>query len=180
MVHDKLHYGNFLADAMRQVVKRALHIVAKDGLQNGHVFYISFDTNHKRLIIPDWLYKKYPEQMTIVLENKFWNLQVKQRYFCVDLQFNQVDCTLTIPFDAVIQFSDPSVNFSLQFQIYEEDHKYEQETSAINEEDIDEYFDHIKETMDQKFNTAQKLKDDKKTPSSIKNNVIDLKNFRKD
>jgi hypothetical protein len=54
--------------------------------------------------------------MTIVLQNKFWDLKVTETGFTVGLSFSQVPATLNIPFSAITAFVDPAVDFGLQFQ----------------------------------------------------------------
>jgi hypothetical protein len=61
------------------------------------------------------LHQQYPEEMTIVLQHQFWNLQVNEKYFEVELSFNDKRENLVIPFGAVTGFADPSVKFGLQF-----------------------------------------------------------------
>ena len=54
--------------------------------------------------------------MTIVLQNKFWDLSVEEDQFSVGLSFNQVPAKLVVPFAAITAFVDPAVDFGLQFQ----------------------------------------------------------------
>ena len=54
--------------------------------------------------------------MTIVLQNKFWDLNVREDGFSVGLSFNQIPAELDIPYAAITQFVDPAVDFGLQFQ----------------------------------------------------------------
>jgi hypothetical protein len=53
--------------------------------------------------------------MTIVLQHQFWDLEVTPEGFSVALSFDGKTDTLSIPFDAVVAFADPSVKFGLQF-----------------------------------------------------------------
>ena len=39
--------------------------------------------------------------MTIVLQNKFWDLKVDVDHFSVGLSFNQIPSTLVIPYSAI-------------------------------------------------------------------------------
>ena len=55
--------------------------------------------------------------MTIVLQNRFWDLVVGDTGFSVKLSFNQVTSKLDIPFAAITAFVDPSVDFGLQFHV---------------------------------------------------------------
>lgn len=90
--------------------------VATDGLPGAHHFYVTFRTNYPGLIIPDSLRADYPEEMTIVLEHQFWDLEVKEDEFSVTLSFKNRPERLTIPFEAIGTFVDPSVKFGVEFQ----------------------------------------------------------------
>ena len=58
----------------------------------------------------------YPNEMTIVLQHQYWDLEIGEDYFSVVLSFNNLRQPLVIPFDAVVAFADPSVRFGLQFE----------------------------------------------------------------
>jgi hypothetical protein len=60
--------------------------------------------------------------MTIVLQNRFWDLTVDEQRFSVGLSFNQVPSKLLIPYSAITGFHDPAVNFELRFQAQEGPH----------------------------------------------------------
>src|SRR3546814_10364960 len=59
--------------------------------------------------------------MTIVLQNRFWDLSVEEDHFRVGLSFNQTPSLLTIPYAAITAFVDPSVDFGLQFQVSDDE-----------------------------------------------------------
>jgi hypothetical protein len=59
--------------------------------------------------------------MTIVLQYQFWDLKVGADAFEVGLSFGGVPERLTVPFEAITSFVDPSVQFALQFQAVPED-----------------------------------------------------------
>ncbi|MFN7177714.1 MAG: ClpXP protease specificity-enhancing factor SspB, partial [Thermaurantiacus sp.] len=63
------------------------------------------------------LHERYPDEMTVVLQHRFWDLAVEDEYFEVGLTFNQVPAKLRIPFSAISGFVDPAVNFALQFVV---------------------------------------------------------------
>ena len=111
-----IEYDRMVQDALLGVVKNILSDASKQGLPGDHHFYIAFDTTHEEVSIPPYLRERYPEEMTIVLQNQFWNLTIQQDYFEVDLSFNQKRETLHIPFAALTGFLDPSVEFGLYFQ----------------------------------------------------------------
>lgn len=112
-----LPYDEWTEDALRLVVMRALQHVEREGLPGDHHFYVTFETGHPDVVLPDRLRAQYPEDMTIVLQHQFQALNVDeaQRSFSVKLSFGGVPSTLVIPFDAVTAFADPVVRFGLQF-----------------------------------------------------------------
>ena len=58
--------------------------------------------------------------MTIVIQNRFWDLKVGEDHFEVGLSFNQAPSKLSIPFAAITNFHDPEVNFQLAFQAHDD------------------------------------------------------------
>jgi hypothetical protein len=65
--------------------------------------------------IPEELRSRYPEDMTIVLQNQFWDLNPGEAAFSVTLQFSGQPKSLFIPYAAITRFYDPSVRYMLQF-----------------------------------------------------------------
>src|SRR5690554_6944861 len=112
-----MRYDVLAQDALRGVVRRALRIARDEGLPGEHHFYISFRSDAPSVEMSDRLRKQYPEEMTIVLQHQFWNLEVSEERFSVELTFNKIPEHLNIPFSAVQGFFDPSVQFGLQFQV---------------------------------------------------------------
>lgn len=115
-VKDLLRYDKMVEEALRGVVRDALARAAAHGLPGAHHFYITFRTHFPALSIPDHLSTKYPEEMTIVLEHQFWDLEVRDERFSVTLSFQNRPERLEIPFAAITAFADPAVKFALQFQ----------------------------------------------------------------
>ena len=111
-------YDSIVQEALRAVVGRVLGEIEDGGseLPGAHHFYITFKTHAPGVTIPDSLRERFPDEMTIVLQNKFWNLNVREDGFAVGLSFNQVPAELDIPYAAITQFVDPAVDFGLQFQ----------------------------------------------------------------
>ncbi len=89
--------------------------VAKSGLPGDHHFYIAFKTDAPGVNLSDRLRQKYPEEMTVVLQHRFWELIVHNSFFEVKLTFDGVPERLVVPFDAIKVFFDPSVPYGLQF-----------------------------------------------------------------
>lgn len=115
MPEQPLDYGRLVERALRQVVREALGVVAERGLPGRHHHYITFRTDHPGVVVAEDLRARYPTEMTIVLQNEFWGLEVGEDRFAVGLSFGGVPHRLEIPFDAVTMFADPSVEFGLQF-----------------------------------------------------------------
>ena len=111
-------YDEIVQEALRAVVGRVLGEVEHAGgtLPGNHHFYITFKTGAPGVNIPPHLRERFPDEMTIVLQNKFWDLRASDDGFSVGLTFNQVPAKLEIPFGAVTAFVDPAVDFGLQFQ----------------------------------------------------------------
>lgn len=116
-------YDEIVQEALRAVVGRVLGAVEKSGgqLPGSHHFYITFKTGAAGVNIPQHLRERFPDEMTIVLQNKFWDLFVDEQGFTVGLTFNQIPAKLVIPFAAITAFVDPAVDFGLQFQAATDD-----------------------------------------------------------
>ena len=116
MASDLIRYDVLVQQALRSVVRKVLADGAKDGLPGSHHFYISFDTNAPGVKITPRLRDMYPEEMTIVLQHQFWDLSVQENLFEVSLSFEKIPERLTVPFEAITGFFDPSVKFGLKFE----------------------------------------------------------------
>lgn len=112
-------YGRMMQRALRGLMAEVLGHVAKHGLKGDHHFFISFDTTHAGVDMPDWLRAEYPEDLAIVLQHEFGDLAVANDRFSVVLSFRDRPATLVVPFDAVKTFADPSENFGLRFDASE-------------------------------------------------------------
>ncbi len=122
MADDMIGYEHLMQDALRSVVRAALQEAANPrGLPGKHHFYISFETGHPGVDIPDWLRERYPDEMTIVLEHQFWDLEVYADRFRVILKFSGQPHPITIPLTAITRFFDPSVKFGLHFEQHNHD-----------------------------------------------------------
>ena len=119
MVKDLMRYDTMVAGALRGVMIEALGRAAASGLPGDHHFFIEFDTRHPGVRLPAELFAQNPETMTIVLQNQFWDLEVSGEQFTVALAFSGIHQSLTVPFDSVVGFTDPSVKFRLQFEVGE-------------------------------------------------------------
>lgn len=110
-----IDYEAIVQGALRQVVRDVLTTTARDGLIGRHHFYISYRTDFDGVDLPDYLRESYPEEVTIVLQYEYWDLEIDGDRFHVTLSFNNVHERLTVPFLAITNFVDPSAKFGLQF-----------------------------------------------------------------
>jgi hypothetical protein len=116
MALDHDQYETLVEDALRSVVKTALEATAEEGLPAGRSLYVTFRTMADGVELPDYLIAKYPEEITVVLEHQFWDLQVESDGFAVTLAFNKKPERLVVPFSALLRFADPAVRFGVQFE----------------------------------------------------------------
>ena len=132
-------YDEIVQEALREVVGRVLKEVEQGGgLPGGHHFYITFKTRLPGVAIPKHLAERFPDEMTIVIQHRFWDLKVGDDLFTVGLSFGGVPSTLTVPFAAVTEFVDPAVDFSLRFQANAGDDEHEEHEAAENDAPVPE------------------------------------------
>ena len=114
---DQMGYEALAQEALRGVVKAALKRAAgPGGLPGAHHFYVTFKTRAPGVSIPPELVEKYPDEMTIVVQHQFWDLAPGETFFSVTLRFGGQPKRLSMPYQAVTRFYDPSVQFLLQFE----------------------------------------------------------------
>lgn len=128
-------YDEIVQEALRAVVGRVLGEVERGGLPGEHHFYITFKTRAPGVDIPDHLIARFPDEMTIVIQNRYWDLKVEDNRFQVGLSFNQISSMLHIPFAAITSFVDPAVDFSLQFHVAQVDEDMDIHVPAENDGD---------------------------------------------
>jgi uncharacterized protein len=113
---EELRYDKMVEEALRGVVRDSLVFAAEHGLPGEHHFYITFRPHHPDVELSDHLKARHPDEMTIVLQHQFWDLQVTEDGFSVTLSFSGKPERMVIPFSSVTGFADPSAKFGLQFQ----------------------------------------------------------------
>ena len=111
-----IDYDQIVEDTLRLVVKKSLELVNKQGLPGNHHFYISFDSTHNGVKVPSELKVGEDNEIKIILQHQFWDLIIDDHKFSVVLSFNGNKKHISVPFNSIISFSDPSVGFSLQFK----------------------------------------------------------------
>jgi hypothetical protein len=114
MQKDLIGYELLGKEAAISVIRSALMKVSSEGFPGDHHFYITFFTSQKNIVISDELLKRFPKEMTIVLQHQFFSLEVKLDKFTVVLHFNNIAEKITIPFLAIKSFVDPAVNFKIE------------------------------------------------------------------
>ena len=117
---DEINYDKLIEKSLKYVVVEALKIVERQGLPGENHFYITFKTDHPKTILSESLRNQYPHDMTIVIQHQYANLIVGKDSFSIDLSFNGIEQTLTIPFEAITYFGDPYAKFGLSFAAKEE------------------------------------------------------------
>jgi hypothetical protein len=116
MADDRLDYQELVREALRDVVRRCLEVVAEEGgLPGDHFFYVSFRSNFPGVRIPAFLRDSYPDEVTIILQHQFWDLEVDREAFSVSLNFNASRQRVTVPYEALTSFVDPTAEFGLRF-----------------------------------------------------------------
>ena len=149
-----IDYGTLMHKAMRTLIFDVLKDVEQSGLPGEHHFFITFDTTVDGVEISEWLRKRYPEEMTIVIQHWFDGLNVKEDGFDITLNFGDQPESLVVPFLAILTFVDPSVEFGLRFEQNEDDEQ-------------------------PKFSEMEKANDQEKKSSKKKGDVVSLDSFRK-
>jgi hypothetical protein len=117
---DFMNYNEIVEKALKGVVRESLNRAAATGLPGEHHFYISFATTFPDVELPDHLRERYPEEITIVLQHEFWDLDINDDGFSVTLSFNNNREFIGVPWAAITGFADPSVQFGLQFKTVDE------------------------------------------------------------
>lgn len=141
----EIDYGRLMHRAMRSLIRDVLAEVSERGLPGQHHFFITFDTRAEGVEIADWLRERYPEEMTVVMQHWFDDLDVTDDGFSVTLNFGDAPERLVIPYDAIATFVDPSVEFGLRFESQEEDDDEEEDEDvapAPMAEDVEEADEH--------------------------------------
>lgn len=165
-----IDYNKVVDQAMRSIVRRCLRFVLKNNnkLPGNHHFYITFDLDHPGTEISDKLKKTHVDQMTIVLQHQFWNLEVEEDYFSVELSFNNVREKLVIPYDALISFADPSSRFGLQFHNEDEELMLPDDDEEIDDELLESLLQ-----IEEEFEEEEKIKKNSRKKSKSDTDGID-------
>ena len=167
-----LDYGSIMNHAMRVFVRKVLQKVVENGLPGDHHFFITLDTKHPNIEIAAWLTQKYPDEITIVMQHWYDNLEVGDKGFSVTLNFGDAPESLYIPYDCIITFVDPSVEFGVKFEPSSESDPGDELTEALHS---------ISSTSQGENKIGKSISTDAKEPEKEKVNaeVVQLDSFRK-
>jgi len=113
---DTINYAQMMQKAMQGLMIDVLKKTSINGLPGNHHYFISFKTKSEGVKVADWIKERYPEEMTIVIQHWFDNLNVNDKCFSITLNFGDNPENLTIPWDSILTFVDPSVEFGLRFE----------------------------------------------------------------
>jgi hypothetical protein len=116
MATDLIRYDLLVQDALRSVVRKVLADTARNGLVGDHHFNIAFKTQAPGVVAPAAVKQRFPDEMSIILQHEFWDLVVTQDAFEVSLNFSRKPERLTVPFDSITGFTDPSVPFGFKLE----------------------------------------------------------------
>src|SRR5580658_171635 len=116
MATDLIRYDLLVQDALRSVVRKVLADTARNGLVGEHHFNIAFKTQAPGVVVPTAGKRLFPDEMSIILQHEFWDLVVTQDAFEVSLNFSRKPERLTVPFDSITGFTDPSVPFGFKLE----------------------------------------------------------------
>ena len=117
MTENLMNYEAMTQTALLTVVRNSIRrVIREDGLPGSHHFYITFATNHPEAAVDKGLADKYPDEITIVLEHQYWDLQDNTTNFEVTLKFGGIPKYIKVPYKAITRFHDPSVGFTMQFE----------------------------------------------------------------
>tara|TARA_B100000886_G_C20377260_1_gene472324 strand:+ start:654 stop:1094 length:441 start_codon:yes stop_codon:yes gene_type:complete len=108
-----INYQNILNKNMLGVFKDVLKNIRDNGLSDSNHLYITFLTNHKEVILPEWIIKNYPKEMTIVVQYEYYDIVINKNNFSITLSFNNIRTKIIIGYNAIVSFADPSANFGL-------------------------------------------------------------------
>ena len=110
-------YDFLVEESLKNVVKKVLKITSETGLIGNSHFFITFNGDDPSVKVPPELKNTDNSEIKIIIQHQFWDLKTSEDHFEVTLSFNGEKKNISVPFKAIISFTDPSVGFSLQFKI---------------------------------------------------------------
>jgi hypothetical protein len=126
-----LDYPRRLDAALRGVVRDVLAEVAREGLPGESHFYLTFRTDDPEVSVSPALRDRYPDEMTVVLQHQFWNLDVDEGGFSVTLRFGGSEERIGVPWRALTVFADPAEEFGLRLDGVDEKSEPRGDSAAV-------------------------------------------------
>lgn len=168
MTESHMDYQALVHKALKGAVREILLLIARDGLQGDHHYYITFKTEAEGVRVPQRMKTQYPNEMTIVIQHRFWDLKIHEDRFEIGLSFNQRAENLVIPFEAITSLVDPSVRFALQF-----------DSDKVEEELEGQLFDDLSIEQEGAPRGKEARLEEPKQDTKKEDNVVPLDAFRK-
>ena len=167
-----LNYASIMNKAMRFFVQQVLHEISENGLPGEHHFFITLDMTHEGLEMASWLFERYPEEITIVMQNWFDNLEVNDAGFAVTLNFGNNPEHIYVPYGAITTFVDPSVEFGVRFE--NTDGSKDSKDASLSRDQDAKHHAPIKQAQPDEQNSAKS-----ETAQDTKADIVSLDAFRK-
>ena len=127
-------YDFLVEESLKNVVKKVLKITSETGLIGNSHFFITFNGDDPKVIVPPELKNADNSEIKIIIQHQFWDLKTSEDHFEVTLSFSGEKKNISVPFKAITSFTDPSVGFGLQFKI--EDNLKNTNLSKIESSDL--------------------------------------------
>ena len=182
-------YDEWVSDALLGVLRRTLSKFSEEDTLGHHHLYINFKTAGTNVRIPDFLKTQYPDEITIVLQHQFKDLNLDENGFEVTLSFDGQNQNLYIPFDTVTSFADPSVNFGIQIKAEQSEDMDAEKFPAF---DVEKKFNEYKKKENTSRSHTNSITSSKRSEDANNHNpekkmenetdgaeVINLETFRK-
>lgn len=171
-----LNYAEILDEAMHSLIKNVLEKVAKYGLYGDHHLYISFVTPGDGVGLSKRMRQLYPNEITIVLQHQYTNLQIYDDRFMVDIAFNGISETVIVPFKVITSFSDPGANFVIHTNLAQRNYEKKLDKVLV---DIEDEIENRLQDLYLKNLAKPKKEDSLHTPEIIKTSDKTIANTKK-
>jgi hypothetical protein len=154
---DLIGYDKAIENAMRNVIYTVIKKVSEEGLPGEHYFCIVFKTQHKDVILPEHIRKNHPDTIKVVLQHRFEITEVTSEHFNVVLSFGGVEENVRIPFDSIVNFTDPHMKFCLDFN----------PNNEISREELDELVEEYEYYLEEEPGLENYKENDKNVGNKI-------------
>jgi len=111
-------YQPLMREALQGVVRKIINLVSMmerhPEMDTGvNTLYIMFNPQHPKTKLPANLIEQYPDQLSIVLGNRWHSLIVDDDCFHVTLSFDGVETPISVPWESILCFADETAQFGL-------------------------------------------------------------------